>query len=151
MRVPITMLLADDNLDDCLLVQMALAKSRLANVLFVVHDGVALLDYLYRRGAYAAPGAAPRPGLILLDLNMPRMDGREALERIKGDPVLRHIPVIVLTSSPADEDIYRSADLGANAFITKPVTFERLTHAVHSLGSYWFEIVEMPNAARSAQ
>ncbi len=146
MRVPITMLLADDNLADCLLVKKALERSRLANVLFIVHDGEELLDYLYRRGPYAPPVVAPRPGVILLDLNMPRMDGREALAHIKGDPALCRIPVVVLTASRADEDRYRIDDLGANAFITKPVTLERLVTAVSSLGSYWFEIVDVTNS-----
>jgi len=116
----------------------------LANALFIVHDGEALLDYLHRRGAYAAPGAAPWPGVILLDLNMPKLGGREALERIKGDPELRRIPVVVLTTSRTEEDIYRSYDVGANAFISKPVTFEGLVAVMRSLGTYWFEIVELP-------
>ena len=144
MSVPITILLADDDLVDCLLAQEALAESRLANALFIVHDGEALLDYLHRRGAYAAPGAAPWPGVILLDLNMPKLGGREALERIKGDPELRRIPVVVLTTSRTEEDIYRSYDVGANAFISKPVTFEGLVAVMRSLGTYWFEIVALP-------
>ena len=98
---PITILLADDDHDDCLLTQEALQESRLSNDMRLVHDGEALLDYLFRRGPYAAAGTAPRPGVILLDLNMPRMDGREALEQIKADPTLRHIPVVVLTTSRA--------------------------------------------------
>jgi CheY-like chemotaxis protein len=149
MNVPITIVLADDDPTDCLLVQSELARSRLANVLFIVHDGEALLDYLHRRGAYTTPGTAPRPGLILLDLNMPKVDGREALEHIKRDPTLRRIPVVVLTASRAEADMYRSSILGANAFITKPVTFERLVTAVRGLGSYWFEIVQAPEQAGS--
>jgi CheY-like chemotaxis protein len=144
MSDPITILLADDDLDDCLLAQEALEESRLANALFIVHDGEELLDYLHRRGAYAGPGAAPWPGVILLDLNMPKLGGRVALERIKGDPELRRIPVVVLTTSRTEEDIYRSYDVGANAFISKPVTFEGLVAVMRSLGTYWFEIVALP-------
>ena len=144
MSIPITILLADDDLDDCLLTQEALAESRLVNTLYTVHDGEALLDYLHRRGAYAASGAAPRPGVILLDLNMPKLGGREALERIKSDPELRRIPIVVLTTSRAEEDVYRSYDLGASSYISKPVTFDGLVAVMRGLGTYWFEIVELP-------
>jgi len=143
-RQPITILLADDDLDDCLLAAEALQESRLANDLRVVHDGEALLAYLRRRGPYAVPGAAPQPGVILLDLNMPGLDGREALAQIKVDPALRQIPVVVLTTSRAEEDIYRSYDLGASSFISKPVTFTALVEVMRSLGRYWFEIVQLP-------
>ena len=102
------------------------------------------MDYLHRRGRYAAQGESPRPGLILLDLNMPRKDGREALEEIKADSVLRRIPVVVLTTSKAEEDILRSYDLGVNAYITKPVTFESLVGVMKVLGKFWLEIVELP-------
>lgn len=140
---PITILLADDDADDRLLAREALAESRLANDLRVVEDGEQLMDYLYRRGSYSN-GNAPRPGLILLDLNMPRKDGREALSEIKADNNLRGIPIIVLTTSKAEEDIYRTYDLGVNSFITKPVTFEGLVQVMKVLGRYWFEIVELP-------
>ena len=146
---PITILLADDDADDRMLARDALVESRLANDLRFVEDGEDLMDYLHRRGRYAAEGAAPRPGLILLDLNMPRKDGREALREIKSDPSLRHIPVVVLTTSEAEEDVYRSYDLGVNSFITKPVTFEGLVAVMRTLGQYWFEIVELP-ASRKA-
>ena len=146
---PITILMADDDADDRQLTKDAFAESRLANDLRFVEDGEDLLDYLHRRGRYAAEGAAPRPGLILLDLNMPRKDGREALREIKSDPSLRHIPVVVLTTSEAEEDVYRSYDLGVNSFITKPVTFEGLVAVMRTLGQYWFEIVELP-ASRKA-
>jgi CheY-like chemotaxis protein len=145
---PITILLADDDLDDCQLTEDALRESRLSNELRVVHDGEALLDYLFQRGPYAAAGTAPCPGLILLDLNMPRMDGREALALIKANPELRHIPVLVLTTSRSEEDIYRSYDLGASSYISKPVTFSGLVEVMRGLGSYWFEIVRLP-AGRS--
>jgi CheY-like chemotaxis protein len=143
-RRPITILLADDDEDDRLLAKDALTESRLANDLHVVEDGEELMDYLYRRGRYAAPEDSPRPGLILLDLNMPKKDGREALKEIKADVSLRQIPVVVLTTSQAEEDIYRTYDLGANSFITKPVLFESLVKVMKDLGTYWFEIVELP-------
>ena len=143
---PITILLADDDPDDRMLARDALDESRLANDLHEVIDGEELLEYLRRQGKYAAPGSAPRPGLILLDLNMPRKDGREALREIKADPELRSIPVVVLTTSQAEEDIYRTYDLGVSSFITKPVTFEGLVAVMKALGRYWFEIVELPRA-----
>jgi two-component system, response regulator len=143
-RRPITILLADDDEDDRLLTEDALAESRLANDLHMVEDGEALMDYLKQRGKYANPEDAPRPGLILLDLNMPKKDGREALREIKADASLRQIPVVVLTTSQAEEDIYRTYDLGANSFITKPVMFESLVKIMKDLGNYWFEIVELP-------
>ncbi len=144
----ITILMADDDQDDCLLVSKAFEASRLANDLRFVADGEELMDYLYCRGAYADAQAAARPGLILLDLNMPRKDGREALKEIKNDAGLREIPIVVLTTSKAEEDILRSYDLGANSYITKPVTFEGLVDVMKSLGKYWFEIVELPSEAR---
>jgi CheY-like chemotaxis protein len=142
-RTPIVILLADDDADDRMLAQDALAESRLANELRCVEDGEELLEYLQRRDRYA-DREAPRPGLILLDLNMPRKDGREALREIKADPALRQIPVVVLTTSKAEEDVYRSYDLGVNSFITKPVTFDGLVAVMKTLGKYWFEIVNLP-------
>lgn len=141
---PITILMADDDEDDRLLAQEALEECRLANDLHFVQDGEELLDYLYHRGKFTPPSQSPRPGLILLDLNMPRKDGREALQEIKADAELRQIPVVVLTTSKAEEDIYRTYDLGANSYITKPVTFESLVEVMKILGRYWFEIVELP-------
>lgn len=143
--LPITILMADDDADDRLLAKEALEESRLRNEIYFVEDGEELMEYLNRRGKYAAPGKAPRPGLILLDLNMPRKDGREALREIKADPDLRRIPVVIMTTSKAEEDIFRSYDLGANSFITKPVTFERLVEMMKVLGQYWIEFVELPN------
>jgi len=143
-RRSITILLADDDADDRMMASDALEESRLANDLRCVEDGEELMDYLHHRGKYAPPNAAPRPGLILLDLNMPRKDGREALKEIKAEPELRSIPVIVLTTSKAEEDIYRTYDLGVNSFITKPVNFESLVAVMKALGKYWFEIVELP-------
>jgi CheY-like chemotaxis protein len=140
----ITILLADDDADDRMLAQDALKESRLANDLRFVENGEELMDYLRRQGRFADAAASPTPGLILLDLNMPRKDGREALREIKSDPALRHIPIVVLTTSKAEEDIYRTYDLGVNSFITKPVTFDGLVNVMRTLGTYWFEIVELP-------
>ena len=141
----IHIVMAEDDPDDRMLTRRALKKSRLANTIDTVENGEELMDYLHQRGPYAEEGAAPRPGLILLDLNMPRMDGREALKRIKSDASLRRIPVIVLTTSKAEQDIVESYDLGVNAYVTKPVTFEGLVRAIQALGSFWFEIVKLPS------
>lgn len=141
---PITILMADDDPDDRMLTKDALEEARLANDLHFVEDGEELMDYLHRRGKYAEMAQSPRPGLILLDLNMPRKDGREALREIKAEPDLRRIPVVVLTTSKADEDIYRTYDLGVSSFITKPVSFDSLVEIMKALGKYWFEIVELP-------
>jgi CheY-like chemotaxis protein len=141
---PITILMADDDPDDRQLTREAFEENHLANDLRFVEDGEELMDYLYQRGKYAAEGAAPLPGLILLDLNMPRKDGREALQEIKADPRLRNIRVIVMTTSKAEEDVVRSYDLSAASYITKPVTFERLVEVIRALGKYWLEIVELP-------
>ena len=141
---PITILIADDDPDDRLLAKDALQESRLANDLRFVEDGEQLMEYLRRTGNFSDPASSPRPGLILLDLNMPRKDGREALREIKADPELRQIPIIVLTTSKAEEDIYRTYDLGVSSFITKPVTFDSLVGIMKVLAKYWFEIVELP-------
>lgn len=143
-RKPVTILMADDDEDDRELARKAMEESRLMNELRFVEDGEELLDYLHRRGRYADPKRAPRPGLILLDLNMPRMDGREALRELKSDPSLRQIPVVVLTTSRSDKDILRSYDLGANCFISKPVTFEGLVEVVRVLDRHWLQLVELP-------
>jgi CheY-like chemotaxis protein len=143
----ITILLAEDDPDDRQLTEDALAECRLANDIHFVEDGEQLLDYLLRRGQYAAMAKDPLPGLILLDLNMPRKDGREALKEIKAHPDLRRIPIIVLTTSKAEEDILRTYDLGVNSYITKPVTFASLVEIIKVLGRYWFEIVELPGTA----
>ncbi len=141
---PITILMADDDPDDRQSTREAFEENRLANELRFVEDGEELLDYLNQRGRYATEGSAPRPGLILLDLNMPRKDGREALQEIKADPRLRNIRVVVMTTSKAKEDVLRSYDLSATSYITKPVTFDRLVDVVRTLGKYWLEIVELP-------
>jgi CheY-like chemotaxis protein len=143
-RTAMTILMADDDADDRLMAQEAFDEVRLANELHFVEDGEALLDYLYRRGHYATRRAGQEPGLILLDLNMPKKDGRQALQEIKADPALRHIPIVVLTTSQAEEDILRTYDLGVNSFITKPVTFGGLVELVKTLTHYWFELVTLP-------
>ena len=148
---PITILMADDDADDRRLTRDALEESRLANDLRFVENGEELLDYLRNKGKYSDPESAPRPGLILLDLNMPRKDGRTALKEMKADPDLRQIPVTVLTTSKADEDIFRSYDLGVNSYIVKPVTFEALVDILQTLEKYWFEIVELPPDAVRAR
>jgi CheY-like chemotaxis protein len=143
-KKPITILMADDDPDDCLLVKEAFGEGRLLNEILFVHDGENLMDYLHRRGKYSDPADSPRPGLILLDLNMPKKDGRQALEEIKADPDLRFIPVLVLSTSKDQEDILRSYEQGACSFITKPVTFEGLVELVKCLNDYWFELVTLP-------
>ena len=141
---PITILMADDDPDDQMLTKDAFEVCRLSNDLRFVNDGEKLMDYLCRRGDFENPEESPRPGLILLDLNMPRKDGREALGEIKSDPDLRRIPIVVLTTSKAEEDILKSYDLGVNSFIVKPVSFEGLLEVVKALGKYWIQIVELP-------
>jgi len=141
---PIIILYADDDPEDRMLVKEAWAESRLANELHFVEDGEQLMDYLYRRGEYASLADTPLPGMILLDLNMPRKDGREALQEIKADPRLRKIPTVVLTTSKAEEDIFHAYDLGVNSFIVKPVTFQSMVDLTMTFSRYWFEIVELP-------
>ncbi|MEQ9443295.1 MAG: response regulator [Cyclobacteriaceae bacterium] len=144
----ITILMADDDPDDRVLTKDALEENRLANDLHFVEDGEELMDYLYQRGKFNAENA-PRPGLILLDLNMPRKDGREALAEIKAEPRFKHIPVIVLTTSKAEEDIFKTYDLGVSSFITKPVSFDDLVYVTKAIGQYWFGIVELPKGKDS--
>ena len=141
----ITILMADDDEDDRLMAEEALKEAKLLNPVKFVKDGEELLDYLYQRGEYSNGKSAPRPGLILLDLNMPRKDGREALREIKADPELKQIPIVVLTTSVAEEDIYRTYDLGVNSYITKPVAFEGLVDVMKHLANYWFNIVKLPS------
>lgn len=144
-KEPVTILMAEDDPEDQMFVKKAMEESRLLNDLYFVNDGEDLLDYLYHRGKYANPTDSPPPDLILLDLNMPRKDGREALKEIKNDPNLRHIPVVVLTTSEAEADIISSYKLGVNSYITKPVTFDKLAYLVSVLGQYWFELVKLPS------
>ena len=141
---PIIILLADDDDDDCFLVQEAFEESHITNDLQIVNDGEELIDYLHHRGAFNDKAKFPRPDLILLDLNMPRKDGKEALAEIKQDPELRTIPIVVLTTSEAEEDILKTYDMGVNSFITKPVTFDGLVEVIKTIGKYWFQIVKLP-------
>jgi CheY-like chemotaxis protein len=145
---PVTILMADDDEEDRELTRDALQDARLANQMRFAVDGQDLMDYLRHEGRYAGDGAsAPRPGIILLDLNMPKKDGREALAEIKADEGLRRIPVVVLTTSKDEEDVLKTYELGVNSFITKPVTFAGLVEAMRTWTRYWFEMVELPNGA----
>jgi len=141
---PITILMADDDPGDRVLTAEALKDARLINELRCVENGEELMDYLHARGKFAPPADAPRPGLILLDLNMPRKDGRTVLKELKEHPDLRKIPVAVLTASVDDADVYRSYDLGVNSYIVKPVTFGALVDTLQTLEKHCFQIVELP-------
>ena len=141
---PITILLAEDDEEDRYLIGEALDEGRVTHRLYVVENGEQLLDYLYRRGKYADVEQWPVPDLILLDLNMPRKDGREVLEEIRFDPELRRTPIVVLTTSSADEDIVRSYDQGVSGFVTKPVTFRELMEVMKSIGTYWGKTSTLP-------
>jgi two-component system response regulator len=147
----ITILMADDDADDRQMTQEAFEQARVANDLRFVEDGAELMDYLHRRNRYADPASAPRPGLILLDLNMPKKDGREALREIKADPRFRNIRIVVMTTSKAEEDILRTYQLGAESFVTKPVTFPALVEVIQTMGRYWLEIVELPHLQEDDQ
>lgn len=142
---PITILMADDDAEDRQMAKEAFEAAHLANELRFVEDGVELLDYLFRRGKYQDPASSPRPSLLLLDLNMPRKDGREALQEIKKDPLFRRLRVVILTTSKAESDIISTYDLSASSYITKPVTFEGLVDIVRTLSKYWLQIVELPD------
>lgn len=141
---PIHILLAEDDPDDRLFTRRALSETRVATRLTTVENGEELLHYL-RHEEEKQNGEVSHPDLVLLDLNMPRMDGREALREMKSDPELRRIPVVVLTTSEADQDVLQSYDLGVNAFMTKPVSFNELTDAMDSLGAFWFDFVKLPS------
>lgn len=143
LQVPLEMLLVEDNPDDVDLTIEALEDTKVANRLHVVTDGVAALSFLRREGKYAQ---APRPAIILLDLNLPKKDGREVLADIKADPVLRHIPVIVLTTSSAQEDIQRAYDTHANCYITKPVDFEQFVRVIQAIENFWLTVVQLPTS-----
>ncbi|MBN1523276.1 MAG: response regulator [Spirochaetales bacterium] len=140
----IVILVADDDADDRLLIKEAFEEARLLNPIHFVEDGEELFDYLKRRKKYTDMRDKPMPGLLLLDLNMPKKNGFEALKEIKSDESLRQLPIVVFTTSKIEEDIYRSYNLGVNSFITKPVTFQSLVSVMETLAHYWFEIVELP-------
>jgi two-component system, response regulator len=141
-------LIAEDDSDDTVLVQSAFQEFDSAYNLFSVQDGVELLEYLRNQQRYLDSTSAPRPDLILLDLNMPRMDGRQALAEIKADPYLRSIPVVVLSNSDLREDILRTYDLGGAGFIVKPQTFEDMLEVVKVINQYWFEVVQLAGGVR---
>jgi CheY-like chemotaxis protein len=146
----ITILLVDDDPDDRLLARDAIAKHELKHNVQFLENGEELLDYLKRRGKYEDPKNSPTPGLILLDIRMPKMDGTEALKAIRNDQELRNIPVVMLSTSRAEEEIFKTYDLGANSFICKPVTFDGLVEIMGSLTDYWFETVQLPKGARNS-
>ena len=140
----ITILIADDDEDDCLLAQEALNKVGIPHRLDIVSNGIMLMDYLRRQGEFEHLQNQPLPGLILLDINMPKKNGLEALREIKSDPLLRRIPIVVFTVSGIEKDVYDSYDHGASSFITKSVTLTELASIVEEIGKYWLEIVELP-------
>ena len=141
MLKPVKILLVEDNPVDVMITENAFNAGRVYNNLHVAEDGEEAMDFLYKRGKFSS---APSPEIILLDLNLPRKDGREVLSEIKGNPSLRHIPVIILTTSEDQEDIWRSYELQANCFITKPVDMEQFTKAMECLGEFWFTLVRLP-------
>jgi CheY-like chemotaxis protein len=149
-RRSLVILMADDDADDCLMTREALATAGLRNELRTVSDGQELMEYLLHQGKYTDPASAPRPGLILLDLNMPRKNGHEALQEIKSHPDLKRIPVVILTTSQAEQDVYATYSQGANSYIAKPVSFENLVKIMETIGSYWLEIVTPPGGEERA-
>lgn len=150
-RDSIPILVADDDIEDCEMIREALQESRILNKIEFVHDGEAVLEHLHLKWKESVGDENFLPGLILLDLNMPKMDGREVLKEISKHPQFHYIPIIVLTTSQAEEDIARSYNLGANSFITKPVEFEGLVQVMRDLGRYWFEIVELPHPVKGGR
>ena len=148
--LPIRILVAEDDADDRMMIKDAFEESRLGNPVDFVEDGVQLMNYLQREGEYATLSESPYPGFILLDLNMPRKDGRTALKEIKASPILQRIPIVILTTSKAEEDIVRTYNLGVNSFICKPVTFDSLVEIVKTVGRYWIEIVALPPECQRA-
>jgi len=141
---PVKILLVEDNLQDIEITRRAFARGKVKNELVVVRDGQEALDYLYHREIYQDPSSFPRPGMILLDLNLPKVSGMEVLQEIKNDEALRPIPVIVLTASPREEDVVRSYNLGVNTYIQKPVAFDNLLKVVHAVQEYWIITASLP-------
>ena len=142
-KKPFVVLMAEDDEHDIVATRRAWKKHHIANPLYIVNDGEECLDFLYQRGKYSKPGAAPRPGILLLDIKMPKVDGLTVLKQIRENGELRHLPVIILTTSKAEEDRVRSYDLGANAYIVKPVGFENFSEAVRTISLFW-QLVELP-------
>ena len=144
LKRPAIILLAEDDLGDQELTERALKEGKIENELYIVKDGEEALDYLFRRGRYTDPETSPRPDLFLLDLNMPKLDGRQVLEQICSIHELRNIRVVVLTTSHQEEDITRSYDLGVHSYITKPVNLDQFFNVIRALEEYWFQIVVLP-------
>lgn len=142
-KKPFVVLMAEDNEHDIVATRRAWKKNNIANSLYIVRDGEECLDYLHQRGKYSEPGSAPRPGILLLDIKMPKMDGLAVLEHIREDAGLHRLPVVILTTSKAEEDRIKSYDLGANAYITKPIGFQNFAEAVRTINLFW-ELVELP-------
>lgn len=142
-------LVVDDDLDDCAILREAIDETGLVNKVFFVHDGEQLLRYLRREAEFKNPASSPKPGLIFLDLNMPKKNGRETLIDLKNDPELKHIPVVILTTSSNDEEVFRGYNLGVNSFITKPVDFNSLVEVLKEIEHYWLELVELPRKAKN--
>ena len=138
------LVMADDDPADCLLTEKALRKAEITCPLYVVHDGAELMDYLKRRGDYTDPAAAPRPSLILLDLNMPNVNGTEFLEQLRDEPALSSIPVVILTTSDDERDIAASYALGANAYLVKPSAFDDMVSVAAVVKAHWLETVRLP-------
>jgi len=141
---PAVILLAEDDPGDQELTQRALEQSRIRNELYIVEDGEEALDYLLRRGKYEDPASSPKPDLMLLDLNMPKVDGKRVLEQMRADPNLRRVPVVALTTSRQEQDIISTYDLGVNSYIVKPVNMDQFINAIKVLKDYWFQIVVLP-------
>jgi two-component system response regulator len=141
---PAIILLAEDDPGDQELTRRALEEGAMRNELHIVTDGEAALDYLFRRGQYQNPAISPRPDLLLLDLNMPKVDGRQVLKHVRADTTLRRLAVVVLTTSQHEEDIIRTYELGANSYITKPLELRQFMQVIQALETYWFQIVVLP-------
>jgi CheY-like chemotaxis protein len=140
---PFVVLMAEDDEHDILATRRAWKRHHISNPLYIVNDGEECLDFLHRRGKYSEPGTAPRPGILLLDIRMPKMDGLVVLKHIREDKRLRRLPVIILTTSRAEEDRLRSYDLGVNAYIVKPVGFDNFSDAVRTINLFW-QLVDLP-------
>jgi len=147
----VPVLLVEDDLEDVEITQRAFRKGKITNPLHVVHSGEAAMEFLQHNGQYTDAAKAPRPGLILLDLNLPRLDGRDVLKSIKSDPDLRRIPVVVLTTSSEETDVFGCYDDGANSYITKPMEFDRFLEAVLAIGRYWLGIAKVPDRAEAPE
>lgn len=142
---PNIILLADDDEDDRLIIQEAIDETEFEGRIQTVTDGEELLNYLHRRGRWTNPDTSPVPGLILLDLNLPKKDGRQILQEIKNHPQLKSIPIVVLTTSKAQQDIHQTYLLGVNSFVTKPISFKKMVTVMNAIAQYWFDVVKLPH------